>query len=124
MSLLPIGVGCIITAYNSNLISESIIPSPACGETDENLNHLTWQHKLFNFERQKLIRSLSNINFQLLLQAEIILAQPNSLACKLLFQSYEECNKFRKRKTLYLNTKMEILQQKHLYKNRIVNIVK
>ena len=57
------------------------------------INHILWQCKNYNKQREKLLLNLRKCKLQLPLNIEIIVSKPNIIACKYIRSYLKECEK-------------------------------
>lgn len=63
-----------------------------CNEEDENLNHVIWQCKIYNSQRENLINKLNRLKMHLPLNIIPIIAKPDIKPCIVIFSYLKDCN--------------------------------
>lgn len=76
-----------------SLAKIKVVESPICkcGRENENINHVTWQCKMYDNQRTDLLKKLFKLELQLPLCIEIFITEPNIQVCQLIFEFLKNC---------------------------------
>ena len=81
--------------YNlaESLAKINVVNSPLCNCNKEvqNINHILWQCILFDKQREKLVKSLNKLKFQLPLCTDMLVSKPHIRSCELICKFLKEC---------------------------------
>ena len=68
-------------------------PICECNKAEQDLNHIIWQCEIYEVQREKLMKKLRLHNAQLPLNIECLVAKPNVMLCKYVFEFFKDCGK-------------------------------
>ena len=87
---------CRSDHYNlaASLFKVNIITSQncQCNCEQQDLNHIIWNCTLYEEQRTQLFQDLLKINLRFPLNVEVLIAEPNIDACRLLCKYFNKCN--------------------------------
>ena len=63
-----------------------------CGESDQNINHILWQCRLFDSQRTKFVNQLKLQKLQLPLHVDMLISKPNVTMCEYITTYLKKCN--------------------------------
>ena len=72
-----------------NLVEDSMCE---CEEAEQDINHIIWQCKIFDRQRNKLLQQLKKKNFHLPLNIDSIICNPDKFILTSLYDFFESCN--------------------------------